>query len=57
MNATTIPPSITVIWCFCVWLTARVPPATVYRMTRLPMATQVRFNDQPSSFDSTMAGA
>ena len=28
-NATTIPPSMTTIWCFCVWLTARVPPATV----------------------------
>ena len=27
--ATAIPPSMTTIWCFCVWLTARVPPATV----------------------------
>ena len=28
-NATAMPPSITTICCFCVWLTARVPPETV----------------------------
>jgi len=28
-SATTIPPSMTIIWCFWVWLTAWVPPSTV----------------------------
>jgi hypothetical protein len=57
MNATTMPPSMTSICCFCVWLTARAPPITVYAITTPPMHRQVSRSDQPSTDDKMMAGA
>jgi len=52
-----MPAKITAIWYFCVTLTAWLPPSTVYRMTKRPLATIVRSSGQPRTVESTMAGA
>ena len=56
-NAANIPAMMTNICCFCVILTAFVPPLTVYIITRNPMITLSVFKSQPSTVDKIIEGA
>ena len=56
-KATAMPAIITAICCFWVWLTALVPPTTVYTMTSPPTATLVTSSDHPRTLARMMAGA
>ena len=55
--ANIIPPIITAICCFWVWVTALVPPETVYIITKSPIKILVQVKFQLSKVDNIIAGA
>ena len=52
-----MPPMMINICCFCVTLTAFVPPDTVYIITKVPMIMFSVHRSQPKTADKIIEGA